>query len=44
MTHEQYENLINALYEFAIRVSKGGSTPGEIAVLPGIVEQLLSNR
>ena len=39
---EQSEKLIDALYEFAIRVAKEGGIPEEVIALPEVSRILLS--
>ena len=42
MSVDEKRALIAALREFVLRVSKGGATPEEMQVLPGVAELLMS--
>lgn len=44
MENKERDELVSALSEFVIRVSKGGATSeSEVAVLPEVAKILLSN-
>jgi len=41
MTSEQRKEVINALHEFVIRVTKESATPAELEALPRVAEILI---